>query len=273
MLSRASATLLASLVLIAGGCGSSGDDPKPARTTPAVPADSLNKLPKAAEPSGPPPSFSSASRAAQEQYLTAVFHDAQALWQREFAAGGLDYSDARLVLFSRAVHSTGCGAQADVGPFYCGDNHTIYLDLRFFDMLVTRFGVGGFAPAYINAHEFGHHVQTLLGIAQAVRAADRQDPGGRSARSVALELQADCLAGVWAHSVYTRGQLTDEDLNQALEAARIAGNDFQARMAGRTVDSSLWTHGSSADRQHWLKVGFETGSPGACDTFSSSGRG
>jgi uncharacterized protein len=135
---------------------------------------------------------------------------------------------------------------------------------------VQRFGIGGFAPAYINAHEFGHHVQNLIGLTQRVAAADRQDPSGENDRSVRVELQADCLAGVWTHSVYTRGQLTDDDLNQALRAAAVVGDDFQMEMAGQTVDRSLWTHGSSEQRQRWLTTGFETGDPGACDTFTAA---
>jgi predicted metalloprotease len=174
---------------------------------------------------------------------------------------------AQLTLFSQAVQS-GCGAQADVGPFYCPANHGIYLDVRFFQLMAQRFGVGSFGQAYVVGHEFGHHVQNLLGISHRVAAADQQDPAGKNARSVRVELQADCLAGVWAHSVYQRGELTDDDLNQALKTAAVIGDDFQSRMAGQTVDPSLWTHGSSQQRQTWLKRGFEQGDPGACDTFT-----
>ena len=203
-------------------------------------------------------------------YLTAVFDDAQALWRHEFTSAGQGYSPARLTLFEQAVHSSGCGAQEAIGPFYCTGNHGIYLDLRFFDSLVRRFGIGGFAQAYVVGHEFGHHVQNLTGIVQRKAMADRQDPAGENARSVRFELQADCLAGVWAHSVYRRGQLTGADIDQALRAAQLLGDDVQPRTAGHAVDSGLWTHGSSAQRQRWFKTGFEQGDPGACDTFSAA---
>jgi predicted metalloprotease len=256
----------------AAGCGSSGSGSAPS-TSPTstvgaqVQGDTIQKLPKAPEPSGAAPTQGSSSAADQEAYLRAVFQDAQALWRREFSAASQQYAPARLTLFSRAVHS-GCGEQADVGPFYCPANHGIYLDLGFFRLLTQRFGIGGFAQAYIVGHEFGHHIQNLSGISQRVHAANQQDPAGENARSVRIELQADCLAGVWAHSVYTRGELSDHDIQQALKTAAVIGDDFGQRSAGHVVDSAMWTHGSSQQRQTWLKRGFEEGDPGACDTFS-----
>jgi predicted metalloprotease len=276
------ALLLACCAVIAAGCGSSNSSSSQtaAATTAAttttgatdagtLEGDVLSELPTVPEPTGAPPTLSGTSITDERAYLRAVFNDAQALWEREFSTANQQYARAKLTLFTQAVQS-GCGAQADVGPFYCGANHGIYLDLGFFQLLAQRFGIGGFAQAYIVGHEFGHHVQNLLGIQQRVAAADEADPSGKNARSVRVELQADCLAGVWAHSVYKRGELTDEDINQALKAAAVIGDDFQTRMAGHTVDSTLWTHGSSAQRQHWLKTGFEKGEPGACDTFSQT---
>jgi predicted metalloprotease len=272
------AAILVCCALIAAGCGSSGSDTSTTATGSSgtatdpgtIEGNELEQMPKAPEPDSTPPKLSGASASDTRTYLTAVFNDAQALWQREFAAATRHYGPARLTIFSQAVHSTGCGAQADVGPFYCGANHGIYLDLRFFRLMAQRFGVSGFAQAYVVGHEFGHHVQNLLSLQRRKAVADAQDPAGKNARSVRYELQADCLAGVWAHSVYQRGQLTDEDIQQALRKAQVIGNDFQQQMAGATVDDSLWTHGSSAQRQHWLKVGIETGDPAACDTFTQT---
>jgi predicted metalloprotease len=201
-------------------------------------------------------------------YLHAVFNDGQSFWHHEFTSAGLQYAPARLTLFAHAVTSSGCGAQEGVGPFYCGANHGMYLDLRFFQAMAQRFGVGGFAQAYVVGHEFGHHIQTLTGILQRRAVADQQDPAGQNDRSVRTELQADCLAGVWAHSVYQRAKITGADIDEALRAAQVIGDDFQQHISGRAVDSGLWTHGSSAQRQRWLKIGFEQGDPAACDTFS-----
>jgi uncharacterized protein len=165
---------------------------------------------------------------------------------------------------------TGCGTEsANTGPFYCPADHGVYLDTRFFVALARTAGVdlGVFAQAYVVAHEVAHHVQTLLGILQRVRAKDEQDPAGANARSVRFELQADCLAGIWKHSRYRRGQLSRADLADALRAAAVVGSDFQQKKATGTINPEDWTHGSSAQRQHWLTTGFEQGRPAACDTF------
>jgi predicted metalloprotease len=170
--------------------------------------------------------------------------------------------------FVSTVHSA-CGTQSNVGPFYCGADRTIYLDLGFFDALARRAGLGGFAQAYVIGHEFGHHVQHLLGIDRRVAAVNHTNPAGENALSVQVELQADCFAGVWAHSAYTRGELSTSDLEEKLRTAALIGDDFQARSSGRPIDPGLFTHGSSAQRQRWLRVGFDSGDPAACDTFSS----
>jgi predicted metalloprotease len=128
--------------------------------------------------------------------------------------------------------------------------------------------IGDFAQAYVVAHELGHHVQTLLGITHQKAAADQADPACANARSVRFELQADCFAGVWMHSVYRRGELTDADLQEALDAAAVVGDDFLRHAAGRRRPPEEWTHGSSEQRRRWLKTGFVEGTPESCDTFN-----
>ena len=224
-------------------------------------------MPAAPAPTGRPPAPSSTANTVDCAYLEAVFADAQRLWHYEFTSAGAMYAPAHLVFFSSAVRSPGCGVVDGAGPFYCGADRGIYLDVGFFDLLARRANVGRFAQAYVVGHEFGHHVQHLLGTDRRVAAADSVDPAGKNGRSVRVELQADCLAGVWAHSVYTRGELTTSELEDALRTAALIGDDFQQRAAGRLVDPGLFTHGSSAQRQHWLAVGFESGKPSDCDTF------
>ena len=129
--------------------------------------------------------------------------------------------------------------------------------------------VRAFAQAYVIAHEVGHHVQLLLDIAHRVAAADQQDPPGKNARSVRVELQADCFAGIWKHSSYQRGEISNEQVAEALQTAAVVGDDFQEHQATGTITPEDWTHGSSAQREHWLNVGFEEGKPGACDTFGA----
>jgi predicted metalloprotease len=263
--------------VLAAGCGSSNgsDEASPdgtaaataspaATETPAV--EELERLPHAPPPSGSPPSSQGRSR---DAFLRAGFDDVEALWRREFRSAGITYRPARLTIFSQQVR-TACGTHpAGVGPFYCPASFGVYLDPTFFAALSRKVGVqlGDFAQSYVVAHEVAHHVQTLLGITRARAAADAQDPAGANARSVAFELQADCLAGIWMHSVYRRGELTDADLGTALDAAAVVGDDFMRDAAGRTRPPEEWTHGSSAQRQRWLKTGFVEGRPGSCDTF------
>lgn len=202
------------------------------------------------------------------KYLTLLFDDAQAVWRREFDASHLHYERAHLVLFSGTVESA-CGRSEDSGPFYCPADSTVYLDLRFFAKIVRQAGASGAAQAFIVGHEVGHHVQKLLGIADRVAKANETDPDQENSRSVQVELQADCLAGVWGRSAFRRSQLKVGNLNEALTAAKVIGDDYIARAAGAVVDSSMWTHGSSAQRQHWLKTGYESGDPSACNTFKA----
>jgi uncharacterized protein len=164
---------------------------------------------------------------------------------------------------------TACGHQtAQTGPFYCPAGHGVYLNTHFFDTLARTFGLRSpFAPGYVVAHEVAHHVQQLLGLHARVAAADAADPAGANNRSVRVELQADCYAGIWLHYVARAGQLSQADVDDILRAAAIVGDDFQRNKAGAELAPETWTHGSSAQRVHWLSVGKDTGRPGDCDTF------
>jgi predicted metalloprotease len=210
----------------------------------------------------------STTATADSRYLTQLFDDAQNVWRRDFATAHLTYRPARLVLFWSKIQSA-CGRAADSGPFYCPGDRVIYLDLQFFKALQSQHGVGRVAEAYILGHEVGHHVQQLLGIAHAVAVANDADPAGSNARSVKVELEADCLAGVWASSAYRRSQLSEKDLSDGLTTADVIGDDYIAEAAGQVVDTSLWTHGSSQQRKYWLKTGFDSGRPDACNTFTN----
>ena len=178
---------------------------------------------------------------------------------------GRSYEDAHLVLFRDAVESA-CGlAQSASGPFYCPADHKVYVDLGFYRELRDRFGApGDFAQAYVLAHEIGHHVQNLLGQ----EGTGRSSISGRSHEdSVRLELQADCYAGVWAHSTARRDLLEEGDVEEGLHAAAAVGDDRLQRMSGRSVNPDSFTHGSSRQRVDWFRRGFESGRPESCDTF------
>jgi uncharacterized protein len=264
------------------GSGSSGTDTSSASTPPTTATQTktptgteingdLAQLPVVPGPTQETRHPSSPNGSGGDAFLRAVFDDVQAMWAHEFAAAGMHYTPARMTIFRDEVH-TACGTQpSTVGPFYCPADHGVYLDTRFFDALSRQVGVhlGDFARAYVIGHEVGHHVQVLLGISQRVHAANQQDPAGENARSVRVELQADCLAGIWKHSAYRRDELTAADFEDALRAAAVVGDDFQQANATGTIRPETWTHGSSAQRRHWLTVGFEQGDPAACDTFGS----
>jgi uncharacterized protein len=203
----------------------------------------------------------------QVQFVSFVLDDAQGTWQRLL---GPRYEDAKLVLFRDVVRSA-CGtAGAESGPFYCPADQKVYIDLSFFDELDQRFGApGDFAQAYVLAHEIGHHVQTLLGISREVRQLQAARPGQANDLSVRMELQADCLAGVWGHSTNQRGILEQGDMREGLAAAAAVGDDRIQRQARGRVNPESFTHGSSEQRMQWFRRGFDSGDIRACDTFES----
>jgi predicted metalloprotease len=205
----------------------------------------------------------------------------QAYWQTALPQNfGTPYQTATTRYFANQV-STGCGpADSGAGPFYCPADHHVYIDLTFYNELADRFGAkGAFAQPYVLAHEYGHHVQSLLGTEAAMRRAQQRDPGNANRYSVLLELQADCYAGVWTkHATQTTdagGQplfksVTQQDIQEALAAAAAVGDDtIQQRSTGR-VNESAFTHGSSAQRQQWFGQGNSTGDPKQCDTFGNA---
>jgi uncharacterized protein len=200
-----------------------------------------------------------------------VVEDVQAWWQKDFATDGRTYQVTKLVLFTGQTQS-GCGvASSETGPFYCPVDREVYLDLGFFQDLATRFQApGDFAEAYVIAHEFGHHVQALLGTQERVQREQQSHPGEANELSVRVELQADCYAGVWAHSAYDQNLLESGDLDEALKAAAAVGDDRVRRSGGGSANPETWTHGSSAQRAKWLKIGFQSGASSSCDTFSGS---
>ena len=199
-----------------------------------------------------------------------VFSDAQDTWQTTFKRSGEAYERAQLVLYRNAV-STGCGdASSAVGPFYCGADQRVYLDLSFYNDMEAQLGAGGeFAWAYVIAHEVGHHVQNQLGTSSEVRRVQNENPGEANALSVRLELQADCYSGVWAKTVYDAGRLEEGDIRDAINASEAVGDDRLQSRAGGRVDPDSFTHGSSEQRARWFNEGREGGEPGACDTFSA----
>ncbi len=219
--------------------------------------------------SGPPPSAEDlAAEESEVQFVSAVLDSAQATWHRLLPAGGANYTDAKLVLFRDAIESA-CGlGQSAMGPFYCPGDQKVYIDLGFYADLKGRFGASGdFAQAYVIAHEIGHHVQNLLGIEQQVREAQRRNPDQQNALSVQLELQADCLAGIWANAASSGGYLETGDAEEALNAAASIGDDRIQRSAGARVSPESFTHGSSEQRVAWFRRGLDRGDLNACDTL------
>ena len=203
-------------------------------------------------------------------FVSFVLDDVQATWTRLLPQARRQYQDAKLVLFNGAVQS-GCGfAESAMGPFYCPADRKVYIDLGFYQELKSRFGApGDFAQAYVIAHEVGHHVQNLLGISDQVQQRRESHPEQSGPLSVRLELQADCLAGVWAHSTQQRQILEQGDVEEGIAAAAAVGDDRIQRQAGARVNPETWTHGSSAQRVAWFRQGFASGRIDACDTFSA----
>jgi predicted metalloprotease len=205
------------------------------------------------------------------RFASVVLADTEDTWQRLLPKTGRQYENPRLVLFTGAVHSA-CGSTSSaVGPFYCPLDHKLYLDLSFFKDMSQRLGApGDFAQAYVIAHEVGHHVQNLLGIAEKVQRLQRQASEAEgNAISVRMELQADCLAGVWGyHANHARGLIEPGDFEEGLAAAAAIGDDRLQNMSRGQVQPESWTHGSSQQRKTWLRKGLDTGDPDVCDTFS-----
>jgi predicted metalloprotease len=215
------------------------------------------------------PATSSPAEKRDVDLISYTLDDAQRSWAQTFAAAGHPYRHARLVLFRDRTYS-GCGnAQAATGPFYCPQDEKIYIDLGFWDEL-TRLGgsTSDFAKSYVITHELGHHIQNLLGIERREQQLVDQDPSEESPASVALELQADCFAGVWGHATQQRSKISQEDINQALKSAAAVGDDHIQKTMGRAVSPESWTHGSSAQREHWFMTGMQTGKASACTTFN-----
>lgn len=204
------------------------------------------------------------------RFVSFVLDDIQDTWSGIFANSDLAYPDAQMVLFREAVQSE-CGvAPSAAGPFYCPVDTKMYIDLSFYDTLRQRYGApGDFAEAYVIAHEIGHHVQNLLGTLGEVQSAQRAQPANANRYSVALELQADCFAGVWAASAGSRGLLERGDLEEGLGAAAAVGDDRLSGASGRVVNQQSFTHGTSAQRMQWFSTGFDSGDPQRCDTFSA----
>ncbi|MGE0297052.1 KPN_02809 family neutral zinc metallopeptidase [Pseudonocardia sp.] len=207
----------------------------------------------------------------------AVINSLDAYWSDTFARAGVTYRPPRTNFFRGSVRTNGCGgATSDVGPFYCPADQEVYIDLTFYSELESRFGAEGgpFARSYVLAHEYGHHVQNLLGTSSRVRGNET----GPTSGSVRLELQADCYAGVWGrNATQTPGpsgrplitEITQADVDAALDTAARIGDDYiQSHLGGGRVDESQFSHGSSAQREKWFTTGFTTGEPARCDTFA-----
>jgi predicted metalloprotease len=203
------------------------------------------------------------------QFVSFVLEDAQNTWTQLLPQQtGTPYRHAKLVLFRDSTQSGCGGAESATGPFYCPEDEKVYIDLSFFDELQRRFGAPGeFAEAYVVAHELGHHVQKLTGIEGKVRQLQESNSREVKPLSVKLELQADCLAGVWAHSTQQRGLLEKGDVESALGAASAVGDDRLQKMSTGHVSPESFTHGSSQQRMHWFDTGLETGTIAACNTF------
>jgi uncharacterized protein len=203
----------------------------------------------------------------QDCRIVGVVNSVQDYWQESVQS----YQESRTTFFTGQVN-TGCGAASSaVGPFYCPPDQGVYVDLDFFDQLESQFGAQGgpFAEAYVIAHEYGHHVQNLLGISERAR----DGSTGPESSSVKLELQADCFAGVWASNAVDTGYiepLTRDDVEQGLDAAAAVGDDWIQEQTQGQVNPEAWTHGSSEQRQAWFTTGYESGDPNDCDTFAAS---
>jgi predicted metalloprotease len=229
-------------------------------------------IPGAGAPARSEPYSASPEEMRLAEFVSVVLADTEDTWDALFREMGRTYQQPTLVLFSGAVDSA-CGmASAAVGPFYCPMDQKVYIDLSFYSDLKNRFGApGDFAQAYVIAHEVGHHVQNLLGIAEKVNSLRSRTSESESNRlSVMMELQADCLAGVWAHHADRARQILETgDIEEALNAASMIGDDRMQRRSGGYVSPDSFTHGSSSQRVRWFRRGLESGSLGQCNTFQA----
>ncbi|MDZ7791508.1 MAG: neutral zinc metallopeptidase [Xanthomonadales bacterium] len=207
------------------------------------------------------------------QFIASILGETEDVWTALFRQHGETYRPATLVLFTGQVRSACGGASGAMGPFYCPADEQIYIDLGFFEQMRTRLGGGGeFAEAYVIAHEVGHHIQLLTGVASEVNAARRrgEDVEGATGLLVRQELQADCYSGVWAHHAQQRHDwLEPGEIEQALRTASAIGDDRLQRQSGREVVPDSFTHGSSEQRMRWFTIGFERGEFARCDTFQA----
>jgi uncharacterized protein len=204
------------------------------------------------------------------QFVSFVLDDSQKTWT-DLLPTQTDkpYHHAKLVLFRNYTESACGSAESATGPFYCPGDERVYIDLGFYEELKQRFGAPGeFAQAYVIAHELGHHVQNILGTERKLRQLQSQNPREKNALSVEMELQADCYAGIWAHTTQQRGLLEQGDIESALGAASAVGDDRLQKMATGHVNPDSFTHGSSEQRMAWFRKGFDQGSVAACNTFS-----
>lgn len=202
------------------------------------------------------------------RFVSFVLDSTQSFWERRFAEMGAQYQRAPLVLFRDATQST-CGfAQAATGPFYCPGDNKVYIDLAFYSDLDRRFGApGDFAQAYVLAHEIGHHVQTLLGVEAKVRQLQQTNPDQSNQVQVRMELQADCLAGIWGNDAARKGLLAEGDVEEGLGAAAAVGDDRIQQNTQGHVNPDAFTHGSSDQRMQWFMKGMRLGRIEDCDTF------
>jgi uncharacterized protein len=205
------------------------------------------------------------------QFVSFVLDDTQKTWEQILPQqAGKPYRHAKLVLFRNYTQSGCGGAESATGPFYCPQDEKVYIDLGFYDELKQRFGAPGeFAQAYVLAHEIGHHIQKIVGTEARVRQMNQGNRRMDNALSVKVELQADCYAGVWAHSTQQRNLLEQGDIQSALGAAAAVGDDRLQKMSTGHVAPDSFTHGSSAQRMHWFQQGFDSGSIAACNTFGA----
>jgi predicted metalloprotease len=230
--------------------------------------DGSGSAPVQTAPTSTAPVEQSAEEKESSEFAGFVMKDVQDTWATTLQREGVEFQRAKIVFF-RDITPTGCGTgQAASGPFYCPADGKVYLDLGFFDELHRRFGAqGDFARAYVIAHEVGHHVQNLMGTSERVQEAMQSDRRNANKYSVALELQADCYAGIWGRSAASRNMLDPGDVEEGLTAAASVGDDRLQEMSGRAVNPETFSHGSSAQRTEWFQRGFQSGEIRDCDTF------